>query len=116
MIYSSSAAQSKAGKEHCIPNPVPQMDKSRDSSLDLRALPLPLTAGARTDLRRDARVAALGDSLRHDVLGAARIGVFSILCCSGVHSTELQLGVPQARAAPAVPPTNPSDSKRFLIS
>ena len=109
MIYSSSAAQSKAGKEHCIPNPVPQMDKSRDSwlkSLDLRALPLPLTAGTRTDLRRDARVAALGDSLHHDVLWAARIGVYSILCCSGVHSTELQLGVPQARAAPAVPPTN----------
>ena len=31
MIYSSSAAHSKAGKEHCIPNPVPQMDKSRVS-------------------------------------------------------------------------------------
>lgn len=42
------------------------------------------------------RVAAVGDSLHHDVLGASRNGVDSIFCCSGVHCTEL--GVPQAGA------------------
>ena len=47
-------------------------------------------------LGADARVAAVGDSLHHDVLGAARNGVDSVLCCSGVHS--LELGVPQAGA------------------
>ena len=46
----------------------------------------------------DVRVAAVGDSLHHDVLGAARNGVASIFCCSGVHCTEL--GVPQAQAVP----------------
>jgi ribonucleotide monophosphatase NagD (HAD superfamily) len=56
---------------------------------------------ARAGLGRDARVAAVGDSLHHDVLGAARNGVDSILCCSGVHSTEL--GLPQAGALPPNP-------------
>ena len=45
-----------------------------------------------------ARVAAVGDSLHHDVLGAARNGVDSVFICSGVHCVEL--GVPQAQAVP----------------
>lgn len=48
-----------------------------------------------------ARVAAVGDSLHHDVLGAARNGVDSIFICSGVHCTDL--GVPQAQAVPPAP-------------
>ena len=46
----------------------------------------------------EARIAAVGDSLHHDVLGAARNGVDSIFICSGVHCNEL--GVPQAKAVP----------------
>ncbi len=46
----------------------------------------------------DARVAAVGDSLHHDVLGAARNGVDSVFICGGVHYSEL--GVPQAQAVP----------------
>ena len=48
-----------------------------------------------------ARVAAVGDSLHHDVLGAARNGVDSIFICSGVHCTDLD--VPQAQAVPPAP-------------
>jgi len=47
------------------------------------------------------RVAAVGDSLHHDVLGAHRNGIDSVLICSGVHSTEL--GIPQAEAVPPAP-------------
>lgn len=47
------------------------------------------------------RVAAVGDSLHHDVLGAHRNGIDSVLICSGVHSTEL--GIPQAQAVPPAP-------------
>ena len=49
----------------------------------------------------DARVAAVGDSLHHDVLGACRAGIDSVLICSGVHCGEL--GVPQASAVPPEP-------------
>ena len=48
-----------------------------------------------------ARVAAVGDSLHHDVLGASRHGVDSIFITGGVHCREL--GVPQARAVPPDP-------------
>tara|TARA_B100000524_G_scaffold19391_1_gene9930 strand:- start:109 stop:483 length:375 start_codon:yes stop_codon:yes gene_type:complete len=40
------------------------------------------------------RVLAVGDSLHHDVLGASRAGIDSLLVCSGVHAAEL--GVTQA--------------------
>lgn len=43
-----------------------------------------------------ARVAAVGDSLHHDVLGASRNDVDSIFICSGVHCVDL--GVTQAQA------------------
>ena len=43
-----------------------------------------------------ARIAAVGDSLHHDVLGAALNGVDSVFICSGVHYEEL--GVAQAAA------------------
>ncbi len=46
----------------------------------------------------NARVAAVGDSLHHDVLGAHRNGVDSIFICGGVHYGEL--GVPQAQNVP----------------
>jgi ribonucleotide monophosphatase NagD (HAD superfamily) len=52
------------------------------------------------------RVAAVGDSLHHDVLGAARNGLDSVFICSGVHSAELQ--VPQAQDVP--PPADRLDS------
>jgi len=41
------------------------------------------------------RIVAVGDSLHHDVLGAARNGIDAVFCCAGVHADEL--GVPQAR-------------------
>lgn len=44
----------------------------------------------------DARVAAVGDSLHHDVLGAAKAGVDSVFVCGGVHYQALR--VPQAEA------------------
>ena len=43
----------------------------------------------------EARIVAVGDSLHHDVLGAANNGVDSIFICSGVHYTDL--GIPQAQ-------------------
>ena len=49
----------------------------------------------------NARIAAVGDSLHHDVLGAARAGIDSIFVCSGVHAK--QLGVPQAKSVPPEP-------------
>ena len=51
---------------------------------------------AAAGLPEGARVAAVGDSLHHDVLGAVRNGIDSVLVCSGVHSATL--GVPQAGA------------------
>ena len=45
-----------------------------------------------------ARVAAVGDSLHHDVLGASQNGVDSVFICGGVHYRELE--VPQAAAVP----------------
>ena len=48
-----------------------------------------------------ARVAAVGDSLHHDVLGAAANGIDSVFICGGVHYREL--GVPQAAAVPPTP-------------
>lgn len=48
-----------------------------------------------------ARVAAVGDSLHHDVLGASRNGVDSIFIAGGVHS--LELGVPQAKGVAPAP-------------
>ena len=54
------------------------------------------------DLRSAAaRVAAVGDSLHHDVLGAAANGIDSVFICGGVHYREL--GVPQAAAVPPTP-------------
>lgn len=44
---------------------------------------------------QSARVAAVGDSLHHDVLGAARNDVDSIFIAGGVHCSAL--GVPQAQ-------------------
>jgi HAD superfamily hydrolase (TIGR01459 family) len=44
-----------------------------------------------------ARVAAVGDSLHHDVLGAARNGIDSVFICGGVHYEEL--GIPQSGPA-----------------
>jgi len=41
-----------------------------------------------------ATIAAVGDSLHHDVLGAAQNGVDSIFICGGVHCHEL--GIPQS--------------------
>ena len=38
-----------------------------------------------------ARIAAVGDSLHHDVLGAALNGVDSVFICSGVHYQELDV-------------------------
>jgi len=61
----------------------------------------------RRELRRaglapeSARVAAVGDSLHHDVLGASQNGFDSIFICGGVHYQELQ--VPQAQAVPPSP-------------
>lgn len=46
----------------------------------------------------EARVAAVGDSLHHDVLGAAANELDSIFICGGVHYRELD--VPQAAAVP----------------
>ena len=51
---------------------------------------------ARAGVGADARVAAVGDSLHHDVLGAHRNGVDSVFVAGGVHYKEL--GVPQAQA------------------
>ena len=42
------------------------------------------------------RIAAVGDSLHHDVLGASDNGVDSVFICGGVHCAEL--GVAQAQA------------------
>ena len=41
-------------------------------------------------------LAAVGDSLHHDVLGASDNGVDSVFICGGVHCAEL--GVAQAQA------------------
>ena len=56
----------------------------------------------------EARVAAVGDSLHHDVLGAAANDLDSVFICGGVHCREL--GVPQAAA---VPPT--AEALRALL-
>lgn len=53
---------------------------------------------ARSGVGPSARVAAVGDSLHHDVLGAALNGVDSVFIAGGVHYREL--GVPQAQAVP----------------
>ncbi|KAL1503914.1 hypothetical protein AB1Y20_012375 [Prymnesium parvum] len=52
-------------------------------------------------LPADARVAAVGDSLHHDVLGASRAGIDSVFVCGGVHHQAL--GVPQAQAVAPTP-------------
>lgn len=56
---------------------------------------------AAAGLPPSARVAAVGDSLHHDVLGAAANGIDSVFICGGVHYREL--GVPQAAAVPPAP-------------
>lgn len=55
------------------------------------------TALRRAGVPSSARVVAVGDSLHHDVLGAARAGIDSVLVCGGVHYQAL--GIPQAQAA-----------------
>jgi len=52
-------------------------------------------------LSADARIAAVGDSLHHDVLGASKANVDSVFVCGGVHYQAL--GVPQAQAAAPEP-------------
>jgi len=49
---------------------------------------------AEAGIGEGAAVAAVGDSLHHDVLGAARNGVDSVFVCGGVHYQEL--GIPQS--------------------
>ena len=56
---------------------------------------------AAAGLPATARVAAVGDSLHHDVRGAAANGIDSVFICGGVHYREL--GVPQAAAVPPTP-------------
>ena len=58
-------------------------------------------------LPSSARVLAVGDSLHHDVLGAARHDIASLLVCNGVHSAELGVaqggdGEPDAAALEAL--------------
>ena len=48
-----------------------------------------------------ANIAAVGDSLHHDVLGANRNGIDSIFIAGGVHYRKL--GVPQSQAVPPDP-------------
>jgi len=44
------------------------------------------------------KVAAVGDSLEHDILGATRAGVDSVFICSGVHYKELGVAQPSMEA------------------
>lgn len=55
----------------------------------------------RAGVSSSARVAAVGDSLHHDVLGAARAGIDSVFVCGGVHYQAL--GIPQAKAVAPTP-------------
>jgi len=45
-----------------------------------------------------SRIAAVGDSMHHDILGGSKSGVDTIFVAGGVHSAEL--GVPQGRHVP----------------
>ena len=75
--------------------------------LSLVGKPYPLIYDAcsatlrRAGVPADARVAAVGDSLHHDVMGASRAGVDSVFVCGGVHCQTL--GVPQAAAVAPEP-------------
>ena len=73
----------------------------RDSHASPRGLARPRRAQLVYAGLPNARVACVGDSLHHDVLGAAANELDSIFICGGVHYKEL--GVPQAAAAPPEP-------------